>query len=243
VVAGATNSSDTLASWSDYGTWIDLSAPGDTILTTMNGGGYEYWSGTSISSPIAAGVAALVLSLQPALANSALVSLLESNSDALGTPGYDQYYGWGRVNAYKAVLAAKNISIASPMSGAVLAGIANLQGTATDNVGVTKVEFYLDTQLVATGSSGSFLFSWETTTAANGQSMARLSAPPRRSTSRRATTSQWSRSVFISMALRYTPAAPRLIRITGTPKRLAQERMSLRPMPGIEPATSALLRR
>ena len=177
VAVSATNSSDTLASWSDYGSWIDLSAPGDTILTTMNGGGYGYWSGTSFSSPIAAGVAALVLSLQPALSNSALVSLLESNSDDLGTSGYDQYYGWGRVNAYKAALAAKNtsldttpptVSIASPLSGAVLAGITNVQGTATDNVGVTKVEFYLDTQLMATGSSGSFLFSWETTAAANG---------------------------------------------------------------------------
>ncbi len=177
VAVSATNSTDALASWSNYGNWIDLAAPGDTILTTNNGGGYGYWSGTSFSSPIAAGVAALVLSLQPALSNSALVSLLENNSDDLGTAGYDQYYGWGRVNAYKALLAVKNVtidttpptvSIATPLSGAVLAGITNVQGTATDNVGVTKVDFYLDTQLLATGSSGSFLFTWDTTTAANG---------------------------------------------------------------------------
>jgi thermitase len=177
VAVSATNSSDAIASWSDYGTWIDLSAPGETILTTNNGGGYGYWSGTSFSSPIAAAVGALVLSLQPSLSNSALVSLLESNSDDLGAAGYDQYYGWGRVNAYKAVLAVKNVtldttpptvSIASPLSSAVLTGITNIQGTATDNVGVTKVEFYVDTQLLATGSSGSFLFIWETTTAANG---------------------------------------------------------------------------
>src|SRR5579871_2035088 len=87
VAVSATNSSDTLASWSDYGTWIDLSAPGDTILTTNNGGGYGYWSGTSFASPIVAGVAALVLSLQPSLSNSALVSLLENNSDDLGAAG------------------------------------------------------------------------------------------------------------------------------------------------------------
>ena len=177
VAVSATNSSDLVASWSDFGSWITLSAPGDTILTTTNGGGYGYWSGTSFASPIAAAVGALVLSLQPSLSNSALVTLLENNSDDLGAPGYDIYYGYGRVNAYKTVLAAHNltldttppsVSIAAPVAGAIVTGTTLVQGTATDNVGVTKVEFYIDTQLVASGTSGAFSFSWNTTTAANG---------------------------------------------------------------------------
>ena len=177
VAVSATNSTDAITSWSNFGNWVDLSAPGDSILTTNNGGGYAYWSGTSFSSPIAAAVGALVLSVQPSLSNSALVSLLEANSDDLGAPGYDQYYGWGRVNAYKAVLAASTasvdvtpptVSISSPSNGATVSGTINVQGSATDNVGVTQVQFYVDTQLVASLTAGSFSFSWNTTGAANG---------------------------------------------------------------------------
>jgi thermitase len=177
VAVSATNSSNVRASWSNYGTWIDLSAPGDTIMTTNKGGGYGYWSGTSFASPIAAAVAALVLSVKPSLSNSALVSLLENNADDLGTAGYDEYYGWGRVDAYKAVLAAKNmtgdttppsVSITSPAAGATVSGIINVQGMATDNVGVTEVQFYIGTQLVASSASGPFAFPWTTTSSANG---------------------------------------------------------------------------
>jgi thermitase len=106
VSVSATVSNDTLASFSNYGSWIDLSAPGDMILTTQVGGSYGYWYGTSLASPIAAAVGALALSANPSLSATALVSLLEQNSDDLGTPGYDQYFGWGRVNAHKAVSAA-----------------------------------------------------------------------------------------------------------------------------------------
>jgi subtilisin family serine protease len=58
----------------------------------MNGSSYGTWYGTSFSSPIVAGVAALVLSLKPGMSNAALVSLLEQNADDLGAPGFDQYY-------------------------------------------------------------------------------------------------------------------------------------------------------
>ncbi len=106
VAVSATDSDDHLAGFSDYGNWIALSAPGTNILTTMNGGGYGYWSGTSFAAPVAAGVAALCLAVNPALSNAALVALLESTADDLGTPGYDNYFGWGRINAYQAVSGA-----------------------------------------------------------------------------------------------------------------------------------------
>src|SRR5207302_639579 len=100
----------------------------------------------SLATPIAAAVGALALAENPNLSASALVTLLEQNSDDLGTPGYDNYFGWGRVNAYKAVLAARNtlsaaditpptVSISAPLSGATVSGTISVQGTATDNVG------------------------------------------------------------------------------------------------------------
>jgi hypothetical protein len=173
----ATEPSDTLASFSNYGSWIDLSAPGDSILTTELGGAYWYCWGTSLATPIAAAVGALALAENPNLTASALVALLEQNSDDLGTPGYDIYYGWGRVNAYKAVLAAKNslsqatpptVSITTPLSGATDSGTVSVQGTATDNVGVTKIELDVDGTAVATTTVSPFSFSWSTTAVANG---------------------------------------------------------------------------
>lgn len=175
VAVSASDKNGVFASFSNYGSWIDLSAPGNNILTTTQGGGYGYWYGTSFSSPIAAGVAALVLSLQPSLSNSALVSLLEQNSDDLGTPGWDQYFGYGQVDAYKAVSAAKSsvdtippsVSITSPANNATVSGTIQVQGSATDNVGVTKIQFYIDGQLVSSAASSPFSFSWNTTSAAN----------------------------------------------------------------------------
>jgi thermitase len=174
----ATEPTDTLASFSNYGSWVDLSAPGDIILTTQVGGTYGNWWGTSLASPIAAGVGALALSANPSLTNAQLVTLLETNSDDLGTPGFDPYYGYGRVNAYKAVLAAKSmissadttppaVSIGAPSSGATVAGTVSVQGTATDNIGVTKIELDVDGAAVATATSSPFSFSWNSTTVSN----------------------------------------------------------------------------
>jgi thermitase len=107
VAVSATDDSDRLASFSNFGNWITLAAPGTAILSTAVGGGDQYWYGTSFSTPIAAGVAALALSVNPSLTVAALVDLLKQNSDDLGAPGYDSSFGWGRVNAYKAVSAAQ----------------------------------------------------------------------------------------------------------------------------------------
>ena len=177
VAVSATDANDNLSSYSNFGNWIDLSAPGDNILTTNNGGGYGYWAGTSFASPIAASVAALVLSVKPSLSASALVTLLEQNSDDLGAPGYDSSFGWGRVNAYRAVTAAMNVtvdttppvaSITSPIAGATVAGTLAVLGSATDNVGVVNVEFYVDNQLMSSTASSPFSFSWSTTSVPNG---------------------------------------------------------------------------
>jgi thermitase len=107
MAVSATDSNDHLAGFSNYGNWIAISAPGSGILTTVNGGGYAYWFGTSFSSPIVAGVAALSLAVNPALTNIELVAILEKSADDIGPPGYDTSFGWGRVNALNAVTAAR----------------------------------------------------------------------------------------------------------------------------------------
>lgn len=122
MAVSATDSNDHLAGFSNYGDWIAIAAPGTNILTTTNGGGYGFSFGTSFAAPIVAGVAALSLAINPALTNTQLVSLLEQSADDLGAPGYDTSFGWGRVNAFHAVAAARQTLIVprhplAPMPG------------------------------------------------------------------------------------------------------------------------------
>src|SRR5258705_9106462 len=103
LVVSATDQNDVLATWSNTGNNVDLSAPGVNIGTTTTGGTFGYGSGTSFSAPIVAGVAALVLSANPSLTAAQVTSVLKQSADDLGSAGWDPSYGSGRVNADRAV--------------------------------------------------------------------------------------------------------------------------------------------
>ncbi|MBC8328279.1 MAG: S8 family serine peptidase [Planctomycetes bacterium] len=106
VVVGATDQSDNLAWFSSYGLAVDLVAPGVDIWTTSLGGGYAGYSGTSLSTPLANGVAALAWAANPFLSSYELENRLYEGCDDLGAPGNDNTFGWGRVNLNKTVHAA-----------------------------------------------------------------------------------------------------------------------------------------
>lgn len=99
------------ASFSQYGTGLDLSAPGQAIImadrTGPEGwvaGDYVQGNGTSFASPYAAGVAALVLSLNPSMTAEQVEQRLYRTATDLGDAGYDILYGYGMVNAYQALI-------------------------------------------------------------------------------------------------------------------------------------------
>lgn len=108
VAVSATNASDTRPTWSNFGSYVDISAPGVDILSVYGTDQYAAWNGTSFSSPVASGVVALMAAANSTLTNVLLVDLLIKNSDDVGALGKDVYYGSGRVNANRAVTAAKN---------------------------------------------------------------------------------------------------------------------------------------
>lgn len=114
ITVAGTDSSDNRASWSSYGPAVDIAAPGVGIYTTTKGGGYGTVNGTSFSTPITAGVIALMMSANPNLSSAQLESILLSTAVDLGTTGWDQYYGRGRVDAARAVAAAKGSSTPTP---------------------------------------------------------------------------------------------------------------------------------
>lgn len=102
----ATNSSDQKAVFSTYGDWVDVSAPGQDILTTVVGGGYRFVNGTSFASPYTAGVASLMLSVNPQMTNDQVRQILRQTAVDLGAPGFDATFGYGRIDAKAAVTAA-----------------------------------------------------------------------------------------------------------------------------------------
>lgn len=103
VAVVATDSFDYPAAFTTFGDWVEVSAPGVTILSTVPNNGYRELSGTSMACPHVAGVASLILSRFPNLTNSQLRQMLLYATDDLGDPGFDVYYGYGRINARKAV--------------------------------------------------------------------------------------------------------------------------------------------
>jgi subtilisin family serine protease len=110
---------ENISPFSNYGARLDLTAPGEGILSTTPvlgselGAMYAYASGTSMASPFVAGVAALVMArYDPANAqtNASFAARVRQRLmravDDLGPPGHDPLYGTGRINAAKAVAPA-----------------------------------------------------------------------------------------------------------------------------------------
>jgi len=95
-----------ISSFSSYNNEVDLAAPGDNICTTALQQGYASKRGTSFSAPMAAGVLALIKSCRPSLNGQSAASILLRTAADLGLAGRDNYYGYGLVDAGRAVEAA-----------------------------------------------------------------------------------------------------------------------------------------
>jgi len=102
IAVTATSDNDSPAGFTTYGDWVEVSAPGVGIISTVIGG-YAEKSGTSMSCPHVAGVAALILSLHPDFTRDRLRQAIRYATDDLGDVGFDVYYGYGRLNARKGV--------------------------------------------------------------------------------------------------------------------------------------------
>jgi len=108
LAVGATDSKGQLAQFSNYGTYIDVAAPGVSIASTYPGNQYAALSGTSMASPHAAALAAMIRSVNPSLSNEEIMELMRSTSTDLGESGHDIYFGYGQIDVEKALSAARN---------------------------------------------------------------------------------------------------------------------------------------
>jgi subtilisin family serine protease len=174
----ATGSSDTRPSWSSFGNYVDLAAPGVSIYTPTRGGGYASVSGTSFSAPITAGTVALMFSVNPRLTPGDVDTILKATAVDLGTAGFDKYYGFGRIDAARAVAQAASmgsadtqapsVGITAPTGGAVVTGVVPVDLAYSDNVGVVRVELYVDGKLVATDDASPYALAWDSNTVPDG---------------------------------------------------------------------------
>ncbi len=115
IAVSATDSADAFAPYSNKGPEINVAAPGSHILSTLPNyavtlntaygfsQNYDYLDGTSMAAPHVSGLAALLLSINNALSPDEVRDIIEQTADDLGSPAWDQYYGYGRIDAYSAL--------------------------------------------------------------------------------------------------------------------------------------------
>ena len=109
LAVAATDRDDVKSSFSNYGSWVDISAPGTSVLSTRITNTYGFGSGTSMACPHVSGVAALILSYAHSagimLDNTDLWDLLVSTTDNIDhlNPSYAGLLGSGRLNAQQAL--------------------------------------------------------------------------------------------------------------------------------------------
>ncbi len=108
IAVAATDSNDGRPSWSSYGSWVDVAAPGvdiystfPTHTSTIGGLNYGLLSGTSMATPHVAGLAALVWASGICSTNTCVRAQIENNADPISGTG--TYWTYGRINAYRAV--------------------------------------------------------------------------------------------------------------------------------------------
>jgi len=103
----ATSENGEKASFSNYGDYIDVAAPGDNIPSTYPGNQYAALSGTSMASPHVAALAGLIRTINPELSNEEVMTIMRETATDIGTEGKDIYYGYGEIDVARALQAAE----------------------------------------------------------------------------------------------------------------------------------------
>lgn len=150
IVVGATTLSENLASFSNFGSFVDLTAPGVGVRTTTNTSDSAYLDviGTSFACPLVAGLCGLIWSHNSTLTPDEVEEILRASCEDLGAVGIDDEFGYGRINSFMALqMTPPNLVQVSypngrpteldPMGGDILDVVVTPVSSSADPAGAT----------------------------------------------------------------------------------------------------------
>lgn len=191
ISVGATRYDEQRAPYSNYGSALDFVAPGGDSTVDQNGDGIfdgigqvtfsgdptyfavYFWQGTSMATPHVSALAAMIIGKGIASGPTAVEQVLEATSDNLGAAGWDQYFGNGIINTgralgYQAVDAPPTVTLTAPSNGATVKGTVTIWANASDDKGVTRVDFKVDGVTVGSDTTSSYSYAWNSTNVTDG---------------------------------------------------------------------------
>jgi hypothetical protein len=179
---------DQLAFFSNFGPVVDVTAPGVKIYSSWKGGGYQDSDGTSMASPHVAGLVALVAGARPGLSSRDVAMIVTASGECpdgtwTNADGDRDCIGQGQragdpdgiaeplVNALRAAQLAQTwdplpvVALTAPTDGASVSGVVPISATASDDTGITRVEFTINGLPLSTDSNGTdgWSASWDAT--------------------------------------------------------------------------------
>jgi subtilisin family serine protease len=112
VGVAATDDADQKAGFSNYGSHVDVAAPGvDIHSTLLQPAAYGEKSGTSMATPMVSGLAALIWTRYPSVTASQVAAAIQDSAVDLGSAGWDAYFGWGRIHAADALRSTPSAAV------------------------------------------------------------------------------------------------------------------------------------
>ncbi|HYN88781.1 MAG TPA: S8 family serine peptidase, partial [Ardenticatenaceae bacterium] len=177
ISVGSTNKSDNVSSFSNGAWWLQLLAPGASIRSSVVGGGYANFSGTSMATPHVAGAWAVIKSKAPDASVDEVLAALRNS----GVPVTDERKGvtTSRIEINAALQAWPFGAIETPAAAPTLGGVLRLSGWASvGGAAIDRVEIWIDgiyrgnatygTPRPGLGGDFGFFWDWNTTLEANG---------------------------------------------------------------------------
>lgn len=166
IAVSAIDKNDQLASFSALG--AEMAAPGVGVTSTVPGGGYATWSGTSMAAPHVTATVALMLANN----QGNIREQLHNTAIDLGPSGVDNYFGHGLVHAKPAALGEDTlvpvITFLSPENNTAVNGQVEVELTIQDEYKVSTASLYLNNQLVKEWSEEPYTYSWNTDSLTDG---------------------------------------------------------------------------
>ncbi|HYD35216.1 MAG TPA: S8 family serine peptidase [Vitreimonas sp.] len=172
ISVAASDTNNQLASFSNLGAAV--TAPGVGITSTVPGGGYATWSGTSMAAPHVSGAIALMLSQ----GQTNVRTQLQKTAIDLGPAGTDTYFGYGMIDAQAATLGldtlAPVVTFSQPLHQATVSGRVTVTMEVQDEAPISQAELLLYRDQVSSPTplynwtNGPYVFSWDTQSVAPG---------------------------------------------------------------------------